>query len=60
MRLFRGCSEAVAVSPLAEANAASQTEGCELFPKGLSARGRMEREPRTERGRAIHRQRGGS
>ena len=66
-----------------EANAASQTEECELFiaarkdhrqraelrdappprgriPKGLSARGRMERKLRTKRGRAIYRQRGAS
>jgi transposase len=66
-----------------EANAAGQTEECELFiatrkdhqqraglrdappprgriPKGLSARGRMERELRTKRGRAIYRQRGAS
>ncbi|HUF45991.1 MAG TPA: transposase [Aestuariivirgaceae bacterium] len=64
-----------------EANAASQTEECDLFiatrkdhkqradlrdapaprgriPKGLSARGRMERKLRTKRGRAIYRQRG--
>jgi transposase len=65
------------------ADAASQTEECELFiatrkdhrqraelrdappprgriPKGLSARGRMERKLRTKRGRAIYRQRGAS
>lgn len=64
-----------------EANAASQTEECELFiatqkdhkqraalrdapaprgrmPKGMTARGRMERKLRTKRGRAIYRQRG--
>lgn len=64
-----------------EANAASETEECELFiatqkdhkqraalrdapaprgrmPKGITARGRMERKLRTKRGRAIYRQRG--
>ncbi|WP_391349685.1 hypothetical protein [Azospirillum sp. A23] len=64
-----------------EANAASQTEECELFiatqkdhkqrtalrdapaprgrmPKGMTARGRMERKLCTMRGRAIYRQRG--